>query len=132
MPLDGNARVPMLIDGVWREAAAYRPIIDPYRGTVIGQAPESSLEDLDAALAAAVRAKADVAGTPAFERAAFLRRAASLVVERAESISQIMVREIGKPIKDARTEVARCEGVLALSAEEAVRIQGEQVPIDAT
>ena len=132
MSLDENARVRMLIDGAWREAAEYRPIVDPYRGTVIGQAPESSLEDLDAALEAAVRAKTQVARTPAFERAAILRRAASLIVERAEAVSQIMVREIGKPIKDARIEVARCEGVLTLSAEEAVRIQGEQVPIDAT
>jgi acyl-CoA reductase-like NAD-dependent aldehyde dehydrogenase len=125
-------RARMLIDGQWREAAAYRPVVDPYRRTVIGEAPESSQEDLEAALSAAVRAKADVARTPAHERAALLRRLAALVVERAEAVSQLMVRETGKPIKDARIEVARCEGVLTLSAEEAVRIEGAQVPLDAT
>ena len=125
-------RVRMLIDGEWRDAAAYRPVIDPYRGTVLGSAPESNLADLDAALDAAVRAKAEVARTPALERAALLRRAANLVQERAETVATIMVREVGKPIKDARTEVARCVGLLTLSAEEAVRIEGEQVPLDAT
>lgn len=122
----------MLIDGQWREAAEYRPVMDPYRRVVIGHAPESTLQDLDAALTAAVRAKSVVAGTPAHERAAMLRRLAAMVVERIEPVSQLMVRETGKPIKDARIEVARCEGVLTLSAEEAVRIEGAQVPIDAS
>lgn len=123
-------RVRMLIDGEWREAADYRPVVDPYRGETIGYAPESSLDDLELALAAAVRAKDEVARTPALERAALLRKAAQMVVERSEAVSQLMVRETGKPIKDARIEVARCESLLTMSAEEAVRIEGSQVPVD--
>ena len=130
--LHEETSVKMLIDGKWREASERRAVVDPYHGTKLGWSPESSLADLGAALSAAVRAKDEVARTPAYERAALLRRAAKLVLERVEPISQIMVRETGKPLKDARTEVARSEGVITLSAEEAVRIEGAQVPIDAT
>lgn len=121
----------MLIDGQWRAGRQTVPVIDPYRGVQIGVAPESDAADLEDALAAAVRAKAEVARMPAYERAELLRRMARLVVERVEPVARLMVRETGKPIRDARIEVARCEGVLTLSAEEAIRIEGSQVPLDA-
>ena len=75
--------IPMLIDGAWRAASETYEVHDPYRGTVVANAPRSSAKDLDAALDAAVMAKAKAAATPAYERAALLRRAGVLLVERA-------------------------------------------------
>jgi len=124
--------IPMLIGGGWRAAKASYPVYDPYRGSVVAQAPRSSLADLDAALDAAVAAKAKAAATPAYERAALLRRAGELVVERAGAIAEIMARETGKAIKDAKAEIVRSQDTLSLSAEEAVRIEGEHVPLDAS
>ena len=43
-----------------------------------------------------------------------------------------MARETGKAIKDARAEIVRSQDTLSLSAEEAVRIEGEHVPLDAS
>ncbi len=77
-------------------------------------------------------AKAKAAATPAYERAALLRRAAKLLVERADRIGDIMARETGKAIKDAKAEIVRSQDTLALSAEEAVRIEGEHVPLDSS
>jgi acyl-CoA reductase-like NAD-dependent aldehyde dehydrogenase len=124
--------IAMLIGGNWRIAADTYEVHDPYRGNVVAHAPRSSLHDLDDALNAAVGAKGKAAATPGYERAALLRRAAALVVERADRIADIMARETGKAIKDARAEIVRSQDTLTLSAEEAVRIEGEQVPLDAS
>jgi acyl-CoA reductase-like NAD-dependent aldehyde dehydrogenase len=124
--------IPMLIGGAWRSASDSYEVRDPYRGTVVARAPRSSMDDLDDALDAAVNAKAKAAATPAYERAALLRRAATLLVERADRIAEIMTRETGKAIKDAKAEILRSQDTLTLSAEEAVRIEGEHIPLDAT
>jgi len=130
--VDAATMIPMLIGGEWRAASATYEVRDPYRGTLVALAPASSARDLDDALQAAVNAKAKAAATPAYERAALLRRAGTLLVERADRIAEIMTRETGKPIKDAKAEIVRSQDTLSLSAEEAVRIEGEHVPLDAT
>jgi acyl-CoA reductase-like NAD-dependent aldehyde dehydrogenase len=129
---DQIPHLPMLIGGTWRHGAPEVPIHDPYRGDVVAFAPESSAADLDAALSAAVSAKAHAAALPGYERAAMLRRAATLVRDQADEIGTIMARESGKAIKDAAAEVLRSQDTLNLAAEEAVRIEGEQVPLDSS
>jgi acyl-CoA reductase-like NAD-dependent aldehyde dehydrogenase len=124
--------IPMLIGGEWRPASETYEVRDPYRGEVVAHAPRSTLVELDAALRAAVGAKAKAAATPAYERAALLRRAGKLLVERTDRIADIMARETGKAIKDAKAEIVRSQDTLSLSAEEAVRIQGEHIPLDAS
>ncbi|HSD41261.1 MAG TPA: aldehyde dehydrogenase family protein [Burkholderiales bacterium] len=124
------AAVKMLIGGQWCEGAHTYEVRDPYRGEVVARAPESSLQDLDDALAAATAAKAQAAAMPGYERAAILRKVAQLLVARADEIAQIMSRETGKAIADARAEVVRSQDTVLLAAEEAIRIQGEQVPLD--
>lgn len=119
----------MLIDGSWRDGRQRRAY-NPYDGREIGSFPESQSEDLEDALSAATRAKSEVAATPALRRGELLRRAAELITERAELISRIMTAEIGKPIRDSRIEVDRCAPLLTMCAEEAVRIEGDKVPID--
>ena len=126
------SEIPMLIGGEWRPAKETYAVRDPYRNAIVAHAPSSNLADLDAALNAAVAAKPTIAATPAYERAALLRRAGSLLVERADSIAETMSRETGKAIKDAKAEIVRSQDTLSLSAEEAVRIEGEHIPLDAT
>jgi len=125
-------RVKMLIGGEWRAGASEYDVFDPYRGATVARAPESTLQDLDDALSAAAAAKAKAAAMPGYERAALLRKVAALLVERADGIAQVMSRETGKAIKDAKAEVIRSQDTILLSAEEAIRIQGEQVPLDGT
>ena len=132
LPLPTFGPIAMLIDGSWRRATHDVPVHDPYRGDEIGRAPESSLDDLEAALSSAMRAKAEVGRTPGFKRAALLHRMAALLQERVEHIALVMSRETGKAIKDSRAEIARSFDTITLSAEEAIRIEGEQVPLDGT
>jgi acyl-CoA reductase-like NAD-dependent aldehyde dehydrogenase len=123
-------RVKMLIGGEWRTGAVERDVVDPFRGDVVARAPESSLADLDDALNAATKAKKQAAAWPAFERAALLRKVAQLLVERSDDIAMTMTRETGKAIKDAKAEVVRSQDTVILAAEEAIRIEGEHVPLD--
>lgn len=126
----GPARLRMLIGGQWHFGDHELDVLDPYRGGCVARVPESSIADMDAALAAAVAVKPKAAAMPGYERAALLRHVSALLGERAEEIAQIMSRETGKAIKDSRAEVTRSKDTLLLSAEEAIRIQGEQVPLD--
>ena len=120
--------IPNLINGQWCEAEEHIEVKDPYRKQVVARAPRSSMADLDAALKAATAAKTVMAAMPGYERAALLRRVKALLLERADAIAEVMTRETGKAIKDARGEVVRSQDTIELSAEEAVRIEGEQVP----
>ncbi|MGD9923461.1 MAG: aldehyde dehydrogenase family protein [Pseudorhodoplanes sp.] len=122
----------MLIGGRWREASRYYDVRDPYGGDVIARAPLSDDGDLDAALSAAVRAKSVMAAMPGYQRADLLRRAGTLIDERSAALANLMVQETGKTIRDARAEVTRSRETLLLAAEEAVRIEGEHVPLDAS
>jgi acyl-CoA reductase-like NAD-dependent aldehyde dehydrogenase len=106
----------MRIGGEWRTGSPETGVVDPYRGEVVAYAPESSLKDLDDALAAACAAKAGVAAMPGYKRAELLRKVGALLAERAGAIAEVMSRETGKAIKDARAEVTRSQDTILLSA----------------
>ena len=122
--------VPLLIDGEWRPGTTTFESLDPYHGDVVSLAPETTPAELDDALDAARAAAPIVAAMPAYERAALLRRVADILATRADDIGLVMARETGKALKDARAEVRRCQDTVKLSAEEAIRIEGQHVPLD--
>ncbi|RKJ26628.1 aldehyde dehydrogenase family protein, partial [Butyricicoccus sp. 1XD8-22] len=68
---------------------------------------------------------------PAYKRSKILRKAAEIMEQRKAALAEILTLEVGKPIKDAFGEVGRAIQVLEFSAEEAKRIQGESIPMDA-
>jgi acyl-CoA reductase-like NAD-dependent aldehyde dehydrogenase len=122
----------MQIGGQWRDAQEFQEVRDPYRGDVVALAPISTRRDCDDALDAAVRARKAMADMPGYERAAMLRRAADAVAARADDIARAMTLETGKALRDALVEAQRSSDLLRLCAEEAVRIQGEHIPMDAS
>jgi acyl-CoA reductase-like NAD-dependent aldehyde dehydrogenase len=125
-------RIRSRIGGAWRDGETFTDIRDPYRGVVVGQMPVSTERDGDDALAAAVIGSSAMAAMPGYERAALLRRAADETAGRAAAIGRVMARETGKALRDCQVEVERAADTLRLCAEEAVRIQGEHVPMDAS
>jgi len=66
-----------------------------------------------------------------YERYTVLMKAADLLLQRKEQFAQILAAEVGKPIRESRGEVERAAQTLQVSAEEAKRIQGEGVPVEA-
>jgi acyl-CoA reductase-like NAD-dependent aldehyde dehydrogenase len=125
-----NLRARALIGGEWREARRYRPVVDPFRGHKVGEVAITDFADLDAAIAAAVIAKPKAAALPGYKRAELLRRVGELLERRADEIALVMAQEMGKAIKDAQGEVRRSKDTISLSAEEAIRIEGQHIPLD--
>jgi acyl-CoA reductase-like NAD-dependent aldehyde dehydrogenase len=129
---EAAVRISARIGDSWRDGETFVDVYDPYRGHVVGHMPVSTERDCDDVLAAASRASRPVAAMPGHERAALLRRAADGVTAAAESIGRVMALETGKAVHDCVFETQRSADVLRLCAEEAVRIQGEHVPMDAS
>jgi acyl-CoA reductase-like NAD-dependent aldehyde dehydrogenase len=127
-----SVRIAMRIGGEWRQGRAVSESRDPYRGDLIALAPEADERDVADAVAAAQAGSRLCAEIPAYERAAMLRRVADLLARDAEPLAQLMARETGKALIDCRSETSRAPDVFRLSAEEAVRIEGEHVPLDAS
>ncbi|MCP5145923.1 MAG: NAD-dependent succinate-semialdehyde dehydrogenase [Gammaproteobacteria bacterium] len=120
----------LYIGGEWRPAisGAFIPVENPATGQQIGQVAKASTDDLDLALTA-VQAGFDLwRRTAAFERASILRRAATLIRERADRIAEILTLEQGKPLTEARTETLLAGDVLDWFAGEAQRTYGQLIP----
>lgn len=122
----------MYIGGLWRDGVALQEVRDPYRGGIVAHAPVSTSQDCNDALDAAHQAKKIMAAMPGYERAALLRRAADNLSARATEIGRAMSLESGKAIRDSIGEARRAADTLRLYAEEAIRIQGEHIPMDAS
>jgi lactaldehyde dehydrogenase/glycolaldehyde dehydrogenase len=121
----------MLINGSEAGATEHRDVINPATGAVIASVPEATLDQVDAALAAARRAQPDWGALAPIERAAFMRRIAELIRRDAEDLARLVVSEQGKPISEARGEVGGAAEFFSYFAEFARRIQGEILPSDA-
>lgn len=121
-----------LIGGEWRAPGEMNEVRDPYRSSVVGYMPISTLQDCDDALAAACKAKEVMAKMPGYERSSLLHRIADKLAARADDIALVMAKESGKALKDCLVEVSRAPDTIRLCAEEAIRIQGEHIPMDGT
>jgi len=127
-------RTDMLIGGRWRPAAGpgrVEEVTSPFDGTVVGTVPVGTVEDVDAALAAAQAGAARWRRTPAHERMRILLRGAELADERAEETARLISGESGKTITEARGEASRSGDLLRLAAFEGTQLYGDTLPLDA-
>ena len=107
-------------------------VTDKYTGETIGELPVADAAAVDRAVGLARDAFAAWSSTPAHKRSAILRRAAELIETRKQEIATLIAREAGKAWKYAVGEVARSVETFTFAAEEAKRIHGETVPMDAS
>ncbi|MDW8343182.1 MAG: aldehyde dehydrogenase family protein [Verrucomicrobiae bacterium] len=121
----------MCVGGEWLDTGKSIEVIHPFDGSVVDTVPVARAEDVERALERAVEGARVMAKMPAWERAQVLRRTADSIEREAEQWARTITLEEGKPIQEARLEVARAVETLRLSAEEARRIHGETVPLDA-
>ena len=118
------------IDGGWRAAAggAVAVIRDPADGSVVGEVPVMGAAETRQAIEAAARALPAWAKRTAKDRAAVLRRFAELMTANTDDLAVIMVREQGKPLAEAKGEIAYAASFLEWFAEEGKRVYGELIP----
>jgi succinate-semialdehyde dehydrogenase/glutarate-semialdehyde dehydrogenase len=114
------------IDGKWKDASDGKTIdvIDPATGKVLATIADASAEDGMAAMDAADRAQAEWAKTAPRYRAELLRAAFEKVAAMADDFALLMSLEMGKPVAEAKGEVAYGNEFIRWFSEEAVRVTG--------
>lgn len=95
---------------------------------VVGELSNGSPEEVEAASQAAADAQSSWQRLTGPARADHLMRWAEAIHARADELAQLVCREVGKPIGEARGEVGRCAMILRYFAGEAVREIGEVIP----
>ena len=104
---------------------------DPRNESVLASPASATAAEVHEALEAARRAQKDWARTPAASRGALIRGAADLIAGHSEILARLISEEVGKPLAQARAEVAFAEGFLRYNAEWDRRLEGEILPGDA-
>jgi len=116
----------LFIGGKWLDAedGATMPVDDPATGEILCQVADAGPEDGRLAEAAAVAAQEEWARTSPRERSEILRRAYEIILSRTDELALLMTSEMGKPLAEARGEVAYAAEFFRWFSEEAVRIDG--------
>jgi acyl-CoA reductase-like NAD-dependent aldehyde dehydrogenase len=121
----------MCIGGEWIDSDHKAEVRNPFDHAVLDTVPQADESHVEQALAAAARGARLMARVPAYDRYRFLMAAAAKLEARAGELARTISLEEGKPILEARAEVTRSIQTLTLSAEEAKRLYGETIPLDA-
>jgi acyl-CoA reductase-like NAD-dependent aldehyde dehydrogenase len=118
----------VLINGEWKGTNDTFSVVHKHTGEEIGRIGKASRQDVHDAISNAAETFKTNKLTPV-ERYDIIMRAVEIFQEKKEELALIIVREVGKVLKDARGEIDRGIQTLIASAEEAKRITGSGVPL---
>ncbi len=118
-------RTQLYIDGQWVDGNGTLDVTDPSDGSVIAKVATAGDAQIEAALAAAHRAAPAWATTAPRVRAEMLRKAFELMIQEADYLAELISKENGKALPDAKGEVAYAAEFFRWFSEEAVRIAGD-------
>jgi acyl-CoA reductase-like NAD-dependent aldehyde dehydrogenase len=122
----------MCVGGQWIDKSDKIEVLHPFDSHVVDTVPHGTAADVDTALAAAVRGAKVMAKLTAWDRYQILKKTSEKLEARTEDFGRTITLEEGKAITEGRFEVSRAVQTLMLSAEEARRIHGETIPLDAS
>lgn len=123
-----------LIGAQWRAAADGRvlEVSNPATGQVFASVPDGNAEDARAAVDAAAAAFPAWRATPAKQRATIIKRWNDLLLAHQEDLGRLISREQGKPLAEAKGEVAYAASYVEWFGEEATRANGDIIPAPVT
>ncbi|WP_303968602.1 aldehyde dehydrogenase family protein [Sporosarcina ureae] len=121
----------MFINGEWREGKTSYELKSPYSGEVVAKLPFSTKEDVLEAIEGAKSAQKKMKALTSLERSTILEKVANLFEENFEECALILTKENAKPLKAARGEILRTIETYKFAAEEAKKLTGETIPMDA-
>ncbi|WP_439603787.1 NAD-dependent succinate-semialdehyde dehydrogenase [Shinella sp.] len=118
------------IDGAWAgaETGATFEVRNPATGEVLARVADLTASDVERAILAAERAQVDWRERPAKERAKLLRAWFDLITVHTEDLARLITAEQGKPLYEARGEVAFGASFVDWFSEEAKRVYGDVIP----
>ncbi len=121
----------MFLHGEWAKRDERIDVVNPFNGEAFDTVPAAVPADVTAAVDGLAEGAQVMAAMPALERCAILRKAALLLREREEEIGTLISTEEGKILAEGKLEVTRAAETIDVSADEARRITGEVLPLDA-
>lgn len=121
----------LFINGNWLESKEYRPLYSPYSNELLAEIAMADSEEVDLAIDSAEKARPLIANMPAHQRASILEKLVELMIKNEEECIRLLALEAAKPWTTAKAEVARTIMTYKFAAEEARRIHGETIPLDA-
>ena len=116
------------INGQWQHSEKSIPVRNPATGQRIGNTPDLSEAAVRQSIEAAVQAFSKWKHTAVEERSQRLHALCDLLLSRQETLARIITLENGKPIREARREVAYTASFIRWFAEESRRSYGEIIP----
>jgi glyceraldehyde-3-phosphate dehydrogenase (NADP+) len=122
--------VPIYLAGEFVRAGTPLEVRDPASGDVVATTWQAGPDELERATSAAVDAFDATRRLASYERRDALAHVAERISADADELAELLSRESGKPIRDAKGEVARGALTFRIAAEEALRINGEWLPLD--
>lgn len=121
----------MLIGGKQITGEDRQDVINPYNGEIIDTVPIAHLQTAQLAIDEANNAKKSLTEMSAFKVSNKLFNVVDKLKEHKQDFAELLTLEVGKPINESMVELDRSIETLKLAAEEAKRIYGESVPLDA-
>ncbi len=118
------------IAGEWIRGAREGAVTNPYDDTTVAEVSWGGARQVEQGIQATVAAAPRIAAVPARTRHRILTDVSRTIEERASDLATILAEEAGKPIRHARSEVARASVTFALAAGEATRLKGESLSLD--
>lgn len=121
-----------LVNGEWitSKSNKFIDIYSPVGNCLVGKVPAMTKEEVDFVIKCADEAQKSWKNIPVNERAEILYKAADLLVEKADEMSDIMMREIGKDKKSSESEILRSADYIRFTADTAKNLSGESIPGD--
>lgn len=121
-----------LVNGEWKTSKSNKfiDIYSPVGNCIVGKVPAMTKEEVDFAIKCADEAQKSWRNVPVNKRAEILYKAADLLVEKADEMAEIMMREIGKDKKSSESEILRSADYIRFTADTAKNLSGESIPGD--
>lgn len=121
----------LFIGGAWVSGGNFLEVTDKFTNQPIASIPTADLELVEMGVTSAQAGLAEMKALPALKRSEILEKISGALREAADEFAAGIVAEAGKPAKFARQEVERAIQTFKIAAEEAKRLHGETVPLDA-
>jgi succinate-semialdehyde dehydrogenase/glutarate-semialdehyde dehydrogenase len=117
------------INGEWKQAdEGTIDVVNPANGEVVGETANAGEAETKEAINAAHEAFDSWSKTTAYERADILRKIHGLMMDRQDELGELLTKEMGKPLAEAKGEVAYAASFIEWYADEAKRVYGETIP----
>ena len=106
-------------------------IRNPATGELIDTVPAAGEEDVERVIEEGIKGRTEMRNMPAHRRSDILRKASDIIASRHEELSHLLCRENGKTIRQCRGEMTATQRLFLDFSEEAKRLHGETIPMDA-